>query len=108
MCGDANTPAQLSCLGGIFGNTIHAALLFILPVTVILIIISGYKFVTSQGDSKQIEGARKTLTFALVGMAIVAFSYFMLGVIAQITGVTCITEQLKHLDTVFSFNNPCK
>lgn len=103
-CGDQNNPAQISCVGIIAGGIIHAALVFIAPVTIILIIIAGYKFIASRGDSKQLEGARKTITFALIGLAVVAFSYFILSIIAGITGVSCITD-IFHNGNAFDFSS---
>lgn len=39
---------------------------------VIMIIISGFKYITSGGDSSGISSAKTTLVYALVGLAIVA------------------------------------
>jgi len=89
-CGDASTPATLDCIVPIFNNIVHAALIFIGSTIVILIILSGYKFITSGGDAKQLEGARKALTYAILGMLLVLFSFFIINFIGTITGVTCI------------------
>ena len=41
-------------------------------IAVIMIIISGLKFITANGDSGSIKSARQTLTYALVGVVVVA------------------------------------
>jgi cytochrome bd-type quinol oxidase subunit 2 len=50
---------------------------------VIMIIISGFRFITANGDSSTIAAARRTLIYALVGLVIVAISqsivWFVLG-----------------------------
>lgn len=43
-------------------------------VSVIMIIISGFRFITSNGDSNSIASARNTLIYAIVGLIIVAFA----------------------------------
>lgn len=101
-CGNANCPATLDCLvgpNGIFNNIVHAALIFIGTVVVILIIFAGYKFITSGGDSKQIEGARKAITYAIIGLLVVLLSFFIINLIATITGVTCLQN--------FGFSQSC-
>jgi len=45
--------------------------------SVIMIIIAGFKYITSAGDSNSIASAKNTLIYALVGLVIVAFAQFM-------------------------------
>ncbi|HEX8964831.1 MAG TPA: hypothetical protein VF820_00175 [Patescibacteria group bacterium] len=98
ICGNNDCPATIQCLVGgngtvgLFANIIHGSLIFVGSVTVILIIFSGYKFMMSGGDAKQVEGARKTFTFAIVGLLVVLFSFFLLNIIGSITGVPCIGQ----------------
>jgi cytochrome bd-type quinol oxidase subunit 2 len=50
---------------------------------VIMIIISGFRFITANGDSNTVSAARRTLMYALVGVVVVALSqtivWFVLG-----------------------------
>lgn len=52
-------------------------------VAVIAIIIGGFRYVTSGGDSAKINGAKNTILYAIVGLIIVAVSQliviFVLG-----------------------------
>lgn len=64
-------------------NSILKAVLNILSVVVgvaaiIMIIIAAMKFVTSQGESSNIASARSTITYAVVGLVIVALSQFII------------------------------
>lgn len=43
-------------------------------IAVIMIIISGLKYITSQGDANAISSAKKSLIYAIVGIVIVAFA----------------------------------
>lgn len=55
---------------------------------VVMIIISGIRFITAQGDSSGVASARSALTYALVGLVIAALAqvivHFVLG---KITGI---------------------
>ena len=46
-------------------------------IAVIMLIVSGLKYVMSQGDANQISSAKRSLIFAIVGMAVVAFSQML-------------------------------
>jgi ABC-type uncharacterized transport system permease subunit len=83
--------ATLQCLPAVFQNIVAAALIFVGVVAVFLIIISGFKFILSGGDAKQVEGARNTMMYAVIGLIIVLLSFFIINIIGGITGATCIT-----------------
>lgn len=82
--------ASLSCVPYLIQNIISAALAFGGVVAIFLIIWGGYKYIRSAGDPKQAEGAKQTITYAIIGLLIVFLSYFIISVIAQLTGVGCI------------------
>ncbi len=50
-------------------------------IALILIISSGYKFMTSQGNPEQVQAAKETLTSAIVGLLFIIFSFVILQVI---------------------------
>lgn len=82
--------AQLSCLPAIFVNVLTFLFLLSGLAAVFMIILGGIKFLTSGGDPKQVEGARNTLTWAIVGLILILLSFTILNFIANITGATCI------------------
>ncbi len=43
-------------------------------VAVIMIIIAGFKYITSAGDSNKVTSAKNTLLYALIGLVIVALA----------------------------------
>ncbi|MCL5433146.1 MAG: pilin [Patescibacteria group bacterium] len=97
--GDENTAANLQCLPVVIQNAINWILILAGVVALILVIIAGIKLITSSGDAKQVEGAKKTLTYAIIGLVVIMLSFFIIRVIAALTGVTCIEQ--------FGFGN-CK
>lgn len=56
-------------------KTVVDVLTFIVGVAaVIMIILSGFKYITSSGDSNSISSAKSTITYAIVGLIIVALA----------------------------------
>lgn len=87
---DIKDIATLSCLPAIFQNVLTFIFLLSGLVAVFMIILGGIKFLTSGGDPKQVEGARNTLTWAIVGLVLILLSFTILNFIANITNVPCI------------------
>lgn len=91
-CLDANGVATLACIPVIINNVVVAALVFSGVVALILIIYSGIKFISSKGDQTAIDSAKKTLTYAIIGLVIIFLSFFIVGAIGQLTGVRQISN----------------
>lgn len=98
---DPNGPLvpTLSCVFNIVTNFIYWALVFSGSVAVILIVISGIRFISSDGDPKKIAQARKTFSFAIIGLLLIFLSFAILYFIAYFTGVGCLKP-----NTIFSAN----
>ena len=65
-------------------KTVLNVLTFVVGLAaVIMIIIGGFKYITSNGDSGNVTGAKNTIMYALIGLVIVALAqvivYFVLG-----------------------------
>jgi len=84
-------PAKLSELEGIFGNIVGVALELAGIVLFIMLIIGGVNYITSGGNPQQAEAAKKTITYAIFGIVLLAMSFLILKLIQQFTGVN-VTE----------------
>lgn len=82
-----NGIATIGNLGCLFQNIVSYALGFAGIVLFILLIMGGFKYITSGGDPKAVEGAKKTLTSAITGLVLILVSYLVLVLIKNITGV---------------------
>lgn len=95
--------ATLDCIPPLIASLVNWALVFAGVVAFFLLVYAGYKFIASGGDPKSVEGAKKTATYAIIGLILVLLSFFIVRLIGQITGldqtngVTCIE--------LFGFNN---
>lgn len=46
-------------------------------IGVIMIIVSGFKYITAQGDATELSNAKKTLIYAIAGLVVVVFAQFI-------------------------------
>jgi len=81
-----NGVVQLRYLECVFGNVVNIALAFAGIILFIMLISGGFKYITAGGDPKGIEGAKKTLTYAIGGIVLIVLSFLILQFIKQFTG----------------------
>jgi hypothetical protein len=68
-------PVNLFGDTGVF-STISSVLLFIVgAIAVIMIVIGGLRYVISGGDASQVQAAKNTILYALVGIIIAILAY---------------------------------
>ncbi|MBU0572655.1 pilin [Patescibacteria group bacterium] len=79
--------ATLQGFEGVFENIVTIVLGFGGIILFIMLIMGGFRFITAGGDPKAIEGAKKTLTYAIGGIVLVALSFLILRFISTFTGV---------------------
>lgn len=63
---------------------IEAALFIVGLLTVLFIIIGGYRYVTAYGNEELVEAAKKTLKNAIIGLIIVILAFVMVRVIVDV------------------------
>lgn len=79
----AQIPLFVDVMSKIIGIlTVSAALWF-----VIQFILGAFRWITSSGDAKAVEGARMQIIHAIIGLVIVFGSLVMLSVIGRVMGV---------------------
>lgn len=96
-----NGVATLACIPIVFSNVVDWAIALAGTVAVFFIIFAGFKFLTSGGDPKQVEGAKKTLTYAIAGLIVVFLAFAIITLIGTITGANCISKNFsagRYLD----------
>ena len=84
-------PNKLTDIDLIFGNVIS----FILPlgsiVLFVMIIYGGIKYITAGPNPSAVQNAKSTLTYAIVGVVLLAMAYMILVLIQFVTGAN-VTE----------------
>lgn len=82
----AAEPATLQQLETVFGKLVTSLLALGGIVLFLMLLSGGFKYLTSGGDPKAVEGAQKTLTYAIGGLVLLAGSYMILRIISDFTG----------------------
>lgn len=58
-------------------------------VAVVMIIVGGFKYITSGGDSSNVSGAKNTIIYAIIGLVIVALAQLIVRfVLNQTSSIT--------------------
>ena len=71
----AKTEEQKWNLGNVIQDITEVLLFIIGAVAVIMIIIGGIRYVISGGDSSQVQAAKNTILYALVGVIVAILAY---------------------------------
>lgn len=88
-----NTPSSVTGSTGIITTVINIMLFIVGILSVIMIIYSGIRYVTSRGDSGQVGSAKNTLMYSVVGLVIALVAYALVNwVFASVTGTTTTTS----------------
>lgn len=73
-------------LNDVFENAINWFIVLVIAATVIMLIWGGAKYMTAGDDTDKIEGARTTITNAVIGAIVVVITFAIVFVINALTG----------------------
>lgn len=93
----ANQAATVPILEKIISNILAILTIVATIFFVIQIILAGFSIISSQGDPKNLESAKKRLTFNVIGLAIVVLAYGLGALITSLLGISNVFD----LTTVF-------
>ncbi len=75
-CSQANgTKDNLFGQGGIFQTIANTLIFLVGAVSVLFLIVGGLRYAVSNGDPKNVEAAKNTITYAIVGIVIAILSF---------------------------------
>ena len=76
--------AQIACLGVYIRNLVGYIFPLAAVVALLFLLFGGIKFITSGGDPKAVETAKKTMTYALFGLALIFSVYAIFWLIEHL------------------------
>ena len=88
-CTNPDVPTSLACIPVFINNIINALVPLAGVMAVIFIVWSGIRFLTSGGDPVKVEGAKKTLTYAVIGLVIILMAFVIIKIFSTVSGVDC-------------------
>ena len=78
--------ATLNGLDSVVQNFLRAVMGFVAIALFIMLVVGGFKYLTSGGNPEAAASGRRTITFAIAGVVLIAASYLILVIIQEITG----------------------
>lgn len=78
--------ATIQSLVPLFKNAVTGITAFAGVVLFIVLVMAGFTFLFSGGDAKQLEKAKHTFTYALIGLVIIVCAYLIINLIQMFTG----------------------
>lgn len=86
--------ATISCFEAVFSNIVAVIAILVGFVFLIMLIIGGFKYLTSSGDPKKAEAAKGTITAGFLGMILIISAYIILVLLGTFTGLTLTTFKI--------------
>lgn len=81
-------PVDENTLGDVLFNVVNALLLFAGAVAVLFLIIGGFRYVVSTGNPDQVDAAKRTILYAVLGLIIIFIAFVLVGLVQSYLGVT--------------------
>lgn len=82
-----NGVPTIKCLEAVFYNILKVAVSLVSLTLFLILLIGGFKYLTSGGDPKQTESARNTMTYAIVGLVVIVGTFLIFKAIEHFTGL---------------------
>jgi hypothetical protein len=83
---EAATADAGSNVNGLIADVINIFSLVVGVVAVIMIIVGGFRYITSGGNDSNVSGAKNTILYAIIGLVIVALAQFIVRfVLSRVT-----------------------
>jgi hypothetical protein len=93
ICTGANFGQSSNCSGDQARQSVNSILTTVINifslvvgfVSVVMIIIGGFKYITSGGDSGNVTGAKNTILYAVIGLVVVALAQIIVRFVLEQT-----------------------
>lgn len=79
----ASTADAGTNVNDLIADVVNIFSLIVGVVAVIMIIVGGFKYITSGGESSNVTGAKNTILYAIIGLVIVALAQFIVRFVLQ-------------------------
>jgi len=74
------------CVIDLLQTIIDWVLLIAGSLAVLMLIYGGIRYILSTGDEKRLEGAKKTILYAIIGIIVITASYLLVGAAGSLLG----------------------
>lgn len=91
------SPAGLTEIEAMIGSVISVMVGLGFVAMLVLILVAGFKYLTSGGEPKAIQAAHQTFTWALLGLFFMIIAWLALLLIQAFTGVEVTVFNIRTL-----------
>lgn len=81
IAGEFKPAGRFENFGQLFSDIFYIVSIVGAVMAIAFIIVGGIKMVTGSGDPKQLESARMTVFYALIGLAVLALAFIIVQVV---------------------------
>ncbi len=89
---DAASVATIRGVICLFQNLLVVVLTLIGLLTFVMIVAGGFRMLAAGGEPKAVEAAKQTISTAITGLVIAVASWFVIQIIAKVTGIDSLTQ----------------
>ena len=90
--GNKISVSTIGCLETYVQNAIGFIFALIGAVALIFLIFGSIKFITSGGDQKAVEEAKKNMTYAILGLAVILSIYLIFNILGIAMGIDLLNR----------------
>lgn len=90
-------PAGLNEIEQMIGNVISVMVGLAFIAMLVLIIIAGFKYLTSGGEPKAIQSAHQAFTWAVLGLFFMIIAWLLLQLLQAFTGIDVTVFNIRTL-----------
>jgi hypothetical protein len=76
-CGDDTGDTDNNTIASLAKKIINIVSLIVGATAVLFVVIGGFRYITSGGDSGKVSSAKQTIIYALIGLAVAALAQFL-------------------------------
>lgn len=83
----ANDVATIQGLGCLIANVLSVAITMIGMLAFVMFVVASFRYLLAGGNSKNVELAKGTITYAVAGIVVAISAFIILNLISQFTGI---------------------
>lgn len=81
----------IKCFEVVFSRILSIVLSLSVLALFVMLVVGGFKYLTSAGDQKKTASAQQTMTYAILGIVLMAVAFLIFKIIEAFTGVNITT-----------------
>ena len=89
----------IKCLEAVFTNILSIVVSLAVLALFVMLLVGGFKYLTSAGDQKATTSAKQTLTYAVVGITLLVLAFLIFRIIEYFTGVNITRFEIPNSTT---------